>query len=533
MRWRTPGLIVAVAAGAIAYVRLGGEQQAQSRNLASYGIGFLAALLMLLWVLFGSGLRRGARLSVLAAVVFAVAFLFGLFRIRGVTGDFVPVIEPRWIPKETVAAMPLRPPLPAPATTLGAATVASLAPKPAPSASPVPVAIAASAPINDYPQFLGPSRDGTLAGVKLARDWAKRPPRRVWRQPIGLGWSAFAIAGTRAVTQEQRGALELVTAYDLATGRALWAHSDTVRFESVVAGAGPRAVPTLEGGRVFTVGSTGLLNALDLETGRRLWSKDFVRDNGAEVPSFGKVTAPLVVGDLVIVSAGGGAGRSLVSYKKDTGERAWSAGDDVSGYGSLALVSLLGRRQVLAFNGGSVVAHDPENGSVLWQHAWPRGQPNVAQPLPIGDDRVLLSAGYGVGSKLFQVSQAPDGAYAARLVWETSRLKSKFVNMVLVDGFVYGLDDGILACLDPASGERKWKSGRYGHGQMILVERTLLLQSEEGELVLIDPDPGGLKELARFQALDGKTWNPPALAAPYLVVRNDKEAACYELPLER
>jgi outer membrane protein assembly factor BamB len=325
----------------------------------------------------------------------------------------------------------------------------------------------------------------------------------------------------------------MVTAYDLLTGRPLWAHRDTLRFDSVIAGDGPRAVPTIAGGRVFSVGSTGLLNALHLDNGRLLWSHDIVKENDAQVPDFGKVTAPLVVGGLVVVSAGGRGGRSLIAYKEDTGRLAWSAGDDDAGYGSPALMTLLGRPQVLAFNGGSVAAHEPQTGALLWQHGWPRAQPNVAQPLKVAEDRVLFSAGYGVGSKLFRISPSSDAAYKAEVVWETPRLKAKFVNMLLLDGFVYGLDDGILACLDPATGERKWKAGRYGHGQMILVERTLLVMTEEGELVLVEPSPDGLKELARFQALEGKTWNPPALAAPYLLVRNDKEAACYELPLDR
>lgn len=518
MRWRTPLLIVAFAALAIGTLRLFTEQMAQTKTLLSFGIGVFAALLLLAWLLLASGLPRRVRFGVLGLVVIALLGFRGLFRIRGVTGDFIPILEPRWSPKELVAA-----PVPPPPAPVASAAVPNTAPR---------AAVAQPSTINDYPQFLGPKRDGTLQGFQLARDWEKRPPRLVWRQPIGLGWSAFAIAGGRAVTQEQRGSQELVTAYELLTGRLLWVHSDTQRFESVMAGDGPRAVPTIESGRVFTMGSTGLLNALDALTGRRLWAHDVVKENGTSVPDFGKVTAPLVVGEYVIVSAGGGGGRSLVAYKKDTGERAWSAGSDASGYGSPALLTLLGRSQIVVLNSRSVVAHDPVTGQVLWEHAWPAGQPNVAQPLPVSEDRVLLSAGYGVGGKLFQIA-AVDGAYQARLLWETPRLKSKFVNMVLLDGFVYGLDDGILVCLDPATGERKWKAGRYGHGQMILVERTLLVQTEEGELVLVDPSPDGLKEVTRFQALDGKTWNPPALAAPYLLVRNDRQAACYELALER
>ena len=524
---RVPVVIVALAALVLLYVRLLSEQTAQSKTLATFGILLLASLALLAWLLVASGYSRRVRLGVLGAVFAALAGFVSLVRVRGVTGDFIPVLEPRWRPKERSVAAP--PPAPAPsALPSAAAEPVAAKSEPRPTSSP-----RVAATLNDYPQFLGPNRDGTLSGFRLARDWEKRPPKLLWRRPVGLGWSAFAIASGRAITQEQRGQEEVVAAYDLASGRPLWVHADRVRFDSVIAGDGPRAVPTIDGGRVFTVGSTGLLNALDVESGRKLWSHDIVKESDAIVPDFGKVTAPLVAAGNVVVSAGGAGERSLIAYKKDTGERAWAAGSDRSGYGSPALLTLLGRSQLLAFNASSISAHDPATGRVLWQHAWPPQQPNVAQPLKVSDERVLFSAGYGVGSKLFQIAAAGDDVYEARLVWESPRLKAKFVNMVLLDGFVYGLDDGILACLDPATGERKWKAGRYGHGQMILVERTLLVQTEEGELVLVDPSPEGLKEVARFGALDAKTWNPPALAAPYLLVRNDKEAACYELPIER
>lgn len=549
-RWRFPAALLALAACGLLYVWLATDQITQAKVLLSFAVALLTALLLLGWLAFFSGLPGRLRAGAVAAAVLGVAAFLGLFRIRGVTGDFVPVVEPRWIAKEAPRPPSLPPPAPAPpappegpvtgaseagpgAEAASRAAAAAGEPRAAASEGAEPVAPAGGpAPLHDYPQFLGPNRDGSLDGVRLARDWSARPPRLLWRQPIGLGWSAFSVAGRRAVTQEQRGPDELVTAYDVLTGRPLWAHADRVRFDSVVAGDGPRAAPTLDEGRVFTVGSTGLLNALDLASGRRLWSHDIVRETGSEVPDFGKVTSPLVVGELVIVSAGGDAGRSLLAYRKDTGELAWAAGDDRSGYGSPALLTLLGRPQVVVFNQGTVAAHDPGTGSLLWQHPWPRTQPNVAQPLAVSAERVLFSAGYGVGAKLFEVAAAGDG-YAARLLWETPRLKAKFVNMVLLDGHVYGLDDGVLACLDVSTGERRWKAGRYGHGQMVLVGRTLLIATEDGELALVEPSPDGLRELARFPALSAKTWNPPALASPYLLVRNDKEAACFELPLER
>ncbi|HSB60598.1 MAG TPA: PQQ-binding-like beta-propeller repeat protein, partial [Vicinamibacteria bacterium] len=192
---------------------------------------------------------------------------------------------------------------------------------------------------------------------------------------------------------------------------------------------------------------------------------------------------------------------------------------------------LAGRPQVLIFNRASVAGHDPETGAVLWEQPWPAEQPNVTAPLPLPGDRVLLTASYGIGAKLYEVGRGDDGALAARLLWESPRLKSKFANVVVHGGFVYGLDDGVLTCLDPATGDRRWKGGRYGHGQIVLAGDLLLVQTEEGEAALVEASPDAHRELSRFPVLRGKTWNPPALAGAVLVVRNDQEAAAYELPL--
>jgi outer membrane protein assembly factor BamB len=382
----------------------------------------------------------------------------------------------------------------------------------------------------DYPQFLGPSRDATLTGPRLARDWAKHPPRPLWRQAVGEGWSGFAIASGIAVTQEQRGSEERVVAYELATGKPLWSHADEARYATVIAGVGPRATPTIEGGRVYTLGATGLLNALELRSGRRLWSHDVVRETGATLPDWGKSSSPLVALGRVIVP-GGGPGRALVAFDAASGEPVWSAGDGGASYSSATLLTLAGRLQIVVLNARSLSGHDPGTGALLWEQPFPSGQPNVSMPVQLGPDRLLASVGYGVGSKAYRVAES-DGALRATLEWESPRLKSKFANLVVREGYVYGLDDGALTCLDPAQGERRWKSGRQGHGQLLLVAGLLLVQTEEGELVLVDPAPDAYHELARFAALDGKTWNPPALAGALLLVRNDREAAAYELPVE-
>ncbi|MCZ6678621.1 MAG: PQQ-binding-like beta-propeller repeat protein, partial [Candidatus Poribacteria bacterium] len=236
-------------------------------------------------------------------------------------------------------------------------------------------------------------------------------------------------------------------------------------------------------------------------------------------------------GDLVVVSAGGPDGQSLVAYHKDTGERVWSGGSDPAGYSSPQIATLADIPQILIFNRGNVVAHHPHTGQILWQHPWPNTE-CVAQPVPLPGDRVFVSTGYGISCKLFQIQRNENDSLQVSLVWETPRLKAKFTNVVHRDGYIYGLDDGVLVCLDINDGQRKWKRGRYGHGQLILVDDLLLIQAESGDILLVEADPTEHKEVARFAALEGKTWNNPALAGPYLLVRNDREAACYELPLE-
>jgi outer membrane protein assembly factor BamB len=501
----------------------------QYRVLQTVQTTALVVLALLLWLLFASRLPRRVRLAALGVVVALAVLGKALFRIRGVTGDVVPILEPRWTKDDA-------PPLPGPRPEDQAPAPPAAAAEPAPreEAGTKPggaQAVAVARLVSDYPQFLGPRRDGTLPDLHLARDWTARPPRRLWRQRIGAGWSAFAVAGTLAVTQEQRGDEEFVVAYELATGKPRWSHGDKTRYESVIAGIGPRATPTIVDGRVYTLGGTGILNALDLATGRRLWTHQVLEEAGAKVPNWGESCSPLVADGRVIVSAGGAEGRSLVAYDAGTGAKAWSGGNDPSGYSSPVLSKIAGRPQVLIFNQASVAAHDPETGAVLWDHAFPAEQPNVAQPVPLPGDRVLLSAGYGIGAKLYQIATKDDGGLEARVVWESPRLKSKFANMVVRGGFVFGLDDGVLTCIDPATGERRWKGGRYGHGQILLVGDLLLVQTEDGELLLVEAVPEGHREVARFRVLDGKTWNTPALAGSVLLVRNDQEAAAYELAL--
>ena len=506
VRWWAAVLIVVLAAVAVIGIRLWPGISFQQRNIAVAQVVIVSVLLELVWLLFPSRLRWSVRLAVFGGVVGAIAVTYWLFPIRGVTGDLLPIFEWRW-KQSTAQVLP--------------------ASQPAPAAAPAKLVVQTT---NDFPQFLGPDRNCTVVGPTLARDWKAQPPLELWRHPVGAAWSGFAVQGNVSVTQEQRGEEELVVAYDLLSGKVLWSHADAAHYNTVIAGEGPRATPTIRSNRVFTLGATGILNCLDLETGERVWTKDIIKDNNAKVNGWGMSGSPLLLDQVVVVSAGGPDGRSLVAYEAATGAFVWGGGNGGTDYSSPMLTTLADVRQILIFN-SKVTAHDAASGKVLWEYPWPGGHPHVAMPVILPGDHVLVSSGYGTGSELLQIKKDAEGKWSAARIWKSIRLKAKFTNVVYRDGFIYGLDDGILVCLDATDGALKWKEGRYGHGQVILSGSLLLVSAESGDIVLVEPVPQDHRELTRFTTLHGKTWNPPALADEFLLVRNDKEAACFRLPV--
>lgn len=531
--------VLAVAALVLAFAWLTGERPQQLRVTVTMIALALAGALLGLWFVAFSRLAPRVRLAGLAAMLAAVALFFGLFRVRGFSGDLIPIVESRWAPPPSLPSAPVpsgltppdgggsapKPPASSAPEPPSGSSAAASAPETAAAAAP---AVAPPAP--GWPQFMGPGRDSVLPGPKLA-DFGKQPPRLLWKQPIGTGWSGFAVRGELALTLEQRGEEEALVAYEAATGKVRWISSWPAHYAAALAGDGPRSTPTIDGDQVFTIGALGTLSAHDLASGRRQWLRETLAENGAVAPPWGVAGSPLVHGGRVIVNVGGPRGRSLVAYDRASGAPAWSGGDDAASYSSPFLARLLGREQIVIWNFDSVTGHDPETGAVLWRQEWPNVGEKVSKPLALGDDGVLVSAGYGVGAKRFRLAAVGD-AIQSSLVWESTRLKAKFTNVVLHDGLLYGLDDGVLACVDPQTGERRWRAGRYGHGQVILVAGQLLVLAESGELVLVDPKPDALHERARFAALAGKTWNPPALAGDLLLVRNDKEAAAWRLATE-
>jgi len=384
----------------------------------------------------------------------------------------------------------------------------------------------------EYPCFRG--RDGlaVVADLRLDDDWTRNPPRELWRRQVGAGWGSFAVSGGFALTQEQRGEYEAVVCYDLVDGREVWSHTDEGRFRGGSAGDGPRATPNVAGQCVFTLGACGRLNCLDRRTGRRHWSIDVLADNRASNLFHGLSGSPLVVDGMVVVSAGGHDGRSLAAYDGATGDRVWRAGDDAAGYGSPQLCHLAGQEQIVVLNRSALTGHDVRTGRVLWTYPWENSTAtNCSQSVPLSQRLLFVSSGYGKGCGLLELTPSAAARWTVRPIWENRNLKTTFTSAVVHDGFVFGLDEGILCCIDSADGARRWRAGRYGHGQLLLAGDKLVVQAESGDVALVAAIPDAHRELARFTPLSDKTWSHPALAGKLLVVRNDREAVCYELPL--
>ena len=404
----------------------------------------------------------------------------------------------------------------------------SVTPSVTPTATSAPdsPAVPAIAWTRHWSDFRGARRDGHYSAGPIRTDWdALRP---LWRQPIGGGYASFVVADGRAFTIEQRGNHEVAAAYDVLTGRELWTNAWNATFIESMGGAGPRATPTFHDGTLFALGATGELRALDASNGKVRWRANILDDASAGNLNWGMAAAPLVVGNTLVTIPGGGNGRTIVAYDRGTGRVAWSALHDEGAYSSPIRVTLAGVDQIVVFLATRVVGVSPDRGALLWEIPWPKGSNVAAQPLAIGDNRVFVSTGDAAGGALIEVARDGDGL-TAREVWRTHRMKNDFSSSVHHDGFIYGLDNGILACIDAANGELKWKGGRYGQGQVLLAFGHLVITTDEGEVVLVRATPVGHQEVAKMPAVEGRTWNHPALADGFLLVRNAAQMAAFDL----
>jgi outer membrane protein assembly factor BamB len=534
-RWSGFALMIAalVATRALAHPSMStGAMGALVPMLAIPLLGFAFAI----WAVATRSLPRGVRLASMAATIVIACGVWALVRTDGMTSDAIGSdLHWRWTPtaeERLLAAAATLPPAPESKVPVAAPVMVPAATTPdrpmePVAAIPAPVNTPASAAI-EWPGFRGASRDSVIRDLRIETDWSKTPPRQLWRRPIGPGWSSFAVSGDLIYTQEQRGQEEIVAAYRLSSGEPVWAHRDPVRFWESNGGAGPRATPTLEGGRVYAFGATGILNALDAKSGATIWSRDVAADTGVKVPDWGFSSSPLLFDDLVVVAAAG----KLAAYDAGTGSPRWSGVDHGASYSSPHLLTIHGVPQILLLTGTGASSVRPADGAPLWELTIPASalSATIVQPALTADGDLLV--GDGEAGRMRRITLSNESSrWTVAERWASNRLKPLFNDFVIHKGHAYGFDGTILACIDVVDGERKWKGGRYGNGQLMLLadQDVLFVTTEEGELALVSATPDGFKELARVPALEGKTWNHPVLAGDVLLVRNGEEMAAFRL----
>ncbi len=414
----------------------------------------------------------------------------------------------------------------------------------------------------DFNQFLGPNRNATLYDVHLNGNWDDHPPQLVWKQPIGDGWSGFAAVNGLAVTQEQRGQDECVTCYDIRSGELKWIYAAPRRHEDTMSlgKVGPRATPTIDQGRVYCQGATGVLDCLDGSDGSLIWSVDLPDLLNIELEqktsskgfkyqyeksslAWGRSGSPLVIENKVVVTGGGprdGPFATLLAFDKQSGQELWRGGERMIGYGSPGTAQLLDGNQITLVAESSAMGFDPTTGNVLWSSSREGASDqdaNCSQVTVISDNRILLSKGYQLGGQMVELSRDGNGI-EADTIWQNPRvLKTKFMSPVIKDGHAYSLSDGFLECSDirddQSEGRRVWrKRGRFGNGQLLLVGNYLLVHTENGVLKLIEASPDVYRELGEIETIDGVCWNTLCLYDRFLLVRSELEAACFELSME-
>lgn len=545
------GAIVLIVAAVIP------EKHLVHPSIAGGAMGYLSYILaiptlsvaLVAWAAVSRRLAPGARGAAVVAAVVLGCLPWILLRTDGINADGKSDFRWRWTktPEELLLAQAadesLDAPRGGPKATAPAPAAAEAPTEPLPTKAEAnatakepgkteTAAPAAAVRRAEWPGFRGPERDGVIRGVQVATDWAQSPPVELWRRAIGPGWSSFAVSGNLLYTQEQRGGDEVVSCYRVTTGEPVWRHRDATRFWESNGGAGPRGTPTLSNGRVYTFGGTGVLNVLDAVSGAVVWSRNAATDVGAKTPIWGFSSSPLVVGDVVIVAAGG----KLAAYDVATGAPRWTGGGGGMSYSSPHLVTIDGVEQVVFMSGPGTTSVAPATGKVLWEYAWSGGA--IVQPGLTADGDILvntISMNGGLGLRRISIAHESQG-WTASERWTSNGLKPYFNDFVVHKGHAYGFDGNILSSINLEDGARKWKGGRYGNGQLLLLadQDLLLVLSEQGDLALVNATPDQFTEVARFpEALEGKTWNHPVVVRDVLLVRNDHEMAAFRLARAR
>ena len=388
-----------------------------------------------------------------------------------------------------------------------------------------------------WPQWRGPHRDGVVKMADLATEWPKDGPSRVWQKDIGIGYSSFAVKDGQFYSLFQQQDKEVVACWRVKDGEEVWRHEYDCHAD-IRDYPGPRSTPTLDGDRLYTVGSNGKLLCLEAATGSPHWQKDLLSEFQASSPKWGVAFSALIDGDLLFTSPGGRDGNSLAAFNKITGELVWKRLNDPPGYSSPVAVTIGGTRQIIYFMGESLVAVRAGDGELCWRYPWATTYDvNAATPVVFQARRgdqvlhyVFISSGYGRGCALLKIAVKADGGFEAKKVYSGKQMCSHFASPVRRGEYLYGIDDSRLACLNLRNGKVMWTWRGCNKGSLLRVNDLLLVLGEEGRLWLMDASPEKLAPRAEARPFrGGRCWTMPVLAEGKLFLRDEQHMKCFDV----
>lgn len=384
--------------------------------------------------------------------------------------------------------------------------------------------LACTAPAADWPQWRGNNRDGISTEKGWKTSWPTGGPAALWKLNLGPACSSFAVVGEHVYTMGNQKDTDSVYCLDAKTGKTVWQHSYPAPLEPTMFEGGPCSTPTVNGENVYTIGRHGQLFCLNKDTGTVVWTKDLLKEFSAKPIKWGYSGSLLVLGDKVLIDAGA-PGASAVAFDKTTGKLLWKAGDDIASYSSPIGFQNGGKECVAFFNAAGLVIRDAADGKELSRFPWKTSYDvNPTTPIVSGD-KVFIASGYGHGGALLQLS-----ASGVTKVWESKSIKNKMNSSVLWEGNLYGFDESKLTCLDFATGAVKWQQDKLGAGSLILADGKLIVQAEDGNLVIAEASPAAYKELARTQAVPKRSWVIPVLANGRIFCRNNSgDVTCIDV----
>ncbi|NLH99376.1 MAG: PQQ-binding-like beta-propeller repeat protein [Chthonomonadales bacterium] len=378
---------------------------------------------------------------------------------------------------------------------------------------------------SDWPRFLGPRGDGISPEKGINKNWAAKPPKALWKVDLGDdGYAGPSVANGKVFIIDHSGSKDIVRALDLKTGAEVWKYAYEDASSSNYGFA--RSTPTVAGGKVYTISRLGNVNCLDEATGKLIWSRNVCNDFGTERPGWDLAGSPVIDGDRVLLAIGG-KNAAIVGLHKETGETLFQGGGDtVTGYATPVIATINGVKQYVTFAAKGAMGVDAASGARLWFAPWETSYDvNAATPIVIGN-AVFLTSNYGVGCGVFDIG--PNGTTQR---WKARHITSHFNTPVLWQGMIYGIGDpGFLSCVDPKTGDLKWRQSGFEKGGLMLVDGVLIaLDGRTGACVMVKAAPDSYQELGRFTPLGGQSWTAPIVAQGRLIVRNKQAIACFDL----